>query len=191
MAYLRRLENEKNKFVKNPTTNCEAHPVDNSLLSWVATILGPAGTPYEGGIFKLKLNFTTQYPCEPPQVRFITKIFHPNIDSDGGICLDILKDEWSPILNIEKILLSICVLMGTPNPDDPLVKYSADLYKNDIEKYNTEARIWTMEYAHLDNTYGSNTSVSQQSQISDELDDDEDELNIDFDELDEEELSSE
>ena len=135
---------------KNPVCNWDAHPDDSSLMEWTSTIIGPIGTPYENGIFKLKMKFSSSYPFESPQVRFMTKIFHPNIDSAGGICLDILKEKWSPILNIEKILLSICSLLNDPNPKDPLVKYSADLYMKDREAFNNEAKSWTAIYANPD-----------------------------------------
>ena len=148
--YLDRLNKELSTLKKKPICNCDARPDDDTLMDWTATIIGPIKTPYENGIFKLKMKFSSSYPFKSPQVRFITKIFHPNIDSAGGICLDILKEKWSPILSIEKILLSICSLLDEPNPDDPLVKYAADLYKNDREAFNNEAKSWTAIYANPD-----------------------------------------
>lgn len=145
--YLTRLRKELASLKKNPVCNCYAEPTDDSLMEWTSTIMGPIDTPYENGVFKLKMNFSTKYPFKAPQVRFITKIFHPNIDSAGGICLDVLKEKWSPILNIEKILLSICSLLNDPNPSDPLVKHIADLYTKNRQEFENEARTWTALYA--------------------------------------------
>ena len=145
--YLIRLKKELKELTKNPVCNCYAEPTDSTLMDWTSTIMGPIGTPYENGIFKLKMKFASSYPFTAPQVRFVTKIFHPNIDSSGGICLDILKEKWSPILGIEKILLSICSLLNDPNPADPLVKHAADLYTNNRPMFDAEARNWTALYA--------------------------------------------
>ena len=116
---------------------------------WSAVIIGPVGTPYEGGIFSLIINFPDQYPFIPPKIKFNTKIFHPNISADGKICVDILKSNWSPSLTIKAALLSICSLLDNPNPDDPLVPEIAELYRFNKKKYNEIAKRWTVQYAGL------------------------------------------
>ncbi len=133
---------------KDPPANCSAGPKDDgNIFVWEASILGPTETPYEGGIYKLSIRFPENYPFKPPKISFITKIYHPNINKSGGICLDILKGQWSPALTISKVLLSICSLLTDPNPDDPLEPGIAKLYKRDREKYNRKAREWAERYA--------------------------------------------
>lgn len=109
--------------------------------------MGPPDSPYQGGVFFLTIHFPTDYPFKPPKVAFTTRIYHPNINSNGSICLDILRSQWSPALTISKVLLSICSLLCDPNPDDPLVPEIARIYKTDRERYNELAREWTRKYA--------------------------------------------
>ena len=144
----RRIQTELLEMKNSPPDNCSAGPIGDDLFHWRATILGPEGSPYEGGIFKLKIDFPADYPFKPPRVVFLTKIYHCNINSAGGICLDILKDQWSPALTIGKVLLSICSLMNDPNPDDPLVSDIANLLKNNKKEHDYRAKILTMEYAN-------------------------------------------
>ena len=110
---------------------------------WQATILGPEKSPYEGGVFFLTIKFPADYPFKPPKVQFNTKIYHPNINNNGGICLDILKEHWSPALTTSKVLLSICSLLTDPNPDDPLVPEIAMQYKKNRAVYTATAKEWT------------------------------------------------
>nr|VDD17454.1 unnamed protein product [Brassica rapa] len=122
-------------------------PVAEDMFHWQATIMGPSDSPYAGGVFLVTIHFPPDYPFKPPKVAFRTKVFHPNINSNGSICLDILKEQWSPALTISKVLLSICSLLTDPNPDDPLVPEIAHMYKTDKNKYESTARSWTQKYA--------------------------------------------
>jgi len=117
------------------------------MFHWQATIMGPEDSPYSGGVFFLDIQFPADYPFKPPKVHFTTRIYHCNINSNGGICLDILKDQWSPALTISKVLLSICSLLTDPNPDDPLVPDIAQLLKTDKARHDSTAREWTSKYA--------------------------------------------
>ena len=143
----KRISRELKDIQSEPPANCSAGPEGDDLFKWTATIMGPEGTPYNSGVFFLEVDFPSNYPFKPPKVYFKTRIYHPNINSSGGICLDILKDNWSPALTVSKVLLSICSLLDEPNPDDPLVPEIADQYKDNRVLYDKTARAWTNLYA--------------------------------------------
>ncbi|XP_064790243.1 ubiquitin-conjugating enzyme E2 D4-like isoform X2 [Oncorhynchus masou masou] len=130
---LKRIQKELHDLQRDPPAQCSAGPVGEDLFHWQATIMGPTDSPYQGGVFFLTIHFPTDYPFKPPKVAFTTKIYHPNINSNGSICLDILRSQWSPALTVSK--------------DDPLVPDIAHIYKQDKEKYNRLARDWTQKYA--------------------------------------------
>ena len=144
---VKRLQKELIEIQKDITENCSAGLNNDDLFNWDATIIGPTETPYEGGIFYLKMFFPPDYPFKPPKITFTTKIYHPNINNIGDICLDILKDQWSPALNVSKILLSICSLLADPNPNDPLSPEIAVIYKQNKDKFIANAREYTLKYA--------------------------------------------
>jgi ubiquitin-conjugating enzyme E2 D/E len=144
---LRRIQKELTDLKVDPPTNCSAGPIGDDMFRWEGVIMGPADSPYTGGVFKLNIQFPVDYPFKPPHLQFTTKIYHPNINAAGLICLDILKGQWSPALTISKVLLSITSLLTDPNPNDPLVPEIATLYKRDKAAYEIEARTWTQRYA--------------------------------------------
>ncbi|KAJ1954567.1 hypothetical protein EC988_002366 [Linderina pennispora] len=126
-------------------------PKHDSLNQYEARIDGPGETPYENGRFLVDITLTDQYPIEPPSVKFRTRIYHPNIDDHGNICLDILKTgtkgTWKPQWTLVSVLLALTVLMRAPNPDDPLMPDIAEELKSDTEAYQRKAREWTARFA--------------------------------------------
>ena len=144
---LKRIQKELIELENDPPSNCSAGPVNDDLFHWSASISGPEGSPYSEGIFFLKINFPADYPFKPPKIKFETRIYHCNISSNGAICLDILKDSWSPALTITKVLLSISSLLTDPNPNDPLVPTIAELLIKNKEEHDKLAKEWTLNYA--------------------------------------------
>ncbi|KAJ9663125.1 Ubiquitin-conjugating enzyme 13 [Coniosporium apollinis] len=153
MAVLpKRIVKETERLMAEPVPGISAIPHEDNLRYFDVQIHGPSSSPYEvrslaGGIFKLELFLPDDYPMTPPKIRFLTKIYHPNIDRLGRICLDVLKSNWSPALQIRTILLSIQALLGAPNPDDPLANDVAQRWKEDQNAAIATAREWTRTYA--------------------------------------------
>ena len=146
-ALPRRIVKETQRLVLEPVEGISAAPTEENMRYFNVIILGPTSSPYEGGVFKLELFLPEDYPMAAPKVRFLTRIYHPNVDKLGRICLDILKDKWSPALQIRTVLLSIQALMSAPNPDDPLDENVAKNWKTDEAGAMQTAREWTRMYA--------------------------------------------
>eukprot|EP01006_Ploeotia_vitrea_P027903 TRINITY_DN60680_c0_g1_i1.p2 TRINITY_DN60680_c0_g1~~TRINITY_DN60680_c0_g1_i1.p2 ORF type:complete len:152 (-),score=25.22 TRINITY_DN60680_c0_g1_i1:403-858(-) len=144
---LRRLKKELQDITKNPPAGCSAGPDGDDLFTWRGTIVGPPDTPYQGGVFKITIKFPPDYPFKPPKLTFDTKIYNQHVNSTGAICLDILKEKWSPALNIANVLLSLSSLLTDPNPDFALVTEIAEQYQKDRKKYDETVREWVRKYA--------------------------------------------
>lgn len=149
MSSLKRIQKELQEYNKDPLENTTAGPIDDcDLYKWQATIKGPEGSPYEEGIFELKINFPTDYPFKPPKVEFITKIYHPNVKQESGaICLDILKDAWSPKITLNQIFMAILSLLSTPNTEHFLEPEIAKEYENNKSEFEKKAKEFTKKYA--------------------------------------------
>lgn len=131
----RRLVRDFRRLQQDPPQGVTGAPIDDDIMTWQAVIFGPDDTPWEGGTFKLSLVFDEEYPNRPPKVKFITKIFHPNVYANGQICLDILQNQWSPIYDIAAILTSIQSLLTDPNPSSPANVEAAKLYTENRREY--------------------------------------------------------
>lgn len=151
------VDSIKNRIVKEyeDLKKCESENliyvnlVDDSIRHWKGKINGPIKTSYEGGVFVVDIVITDEYPFKPPKMKFDTKIWHPNISSvTGAICLDILKNEWTPALTIRTALISLQALMCDPVPDDPQDAQVAKQYKTDKKAFEETAKLWTSEYAN-------------------------------------------
>ncbi|UJR33026.1 hypothetical protein I4U23_020485 [Adineta vaga] len=146
-ALTKRIVKESARLLQEPVPGIDAIVDEQNPRYFKVIIDGPSEGPYEGGKFKVELFLPDEYPMAPPKVRFMTKLYHPNIDKLGRVCLDILKEKWSPALQIRTVLLSIQALLSSPNPDDFLDADVAEKWKADEKGAKAIAREWTQKYA--------------------------------------------
>lgn len=141
-----RLMSDLREMQKDAPEGASAAPLsEENIFVWAATIFGPADTPWEGGIFSLRMTFCDQYPDKPPKVRFTTKVFHPNVYQDGTLCLDIIQNKWSPSYTVSSVLTSIQSLLTDPNCGSPANPEAAELFMQDKKAYNRRVRRLTEE----------------------------------------------
>ncbi len=147
---LRRLVREAEDLEKNAAESTDIFKINrvgDDMYHYNIILLGPDGSLYEGYQFNLDLKIPDNYPFSAPNVKFTTRIHHVNVNSDGDICLDILKDKWTPVLSIASVLKSIRLLLSEPNPDDPLNSDLGKLYKSDKKKYEKKIKSACKKYA--------------------------------------------
>ncbi|XP_033125335.1 probable ubiquitin-conjugating enzyme E2 C [Anneissia japonica] len=126
----KRLQHDLVTLMKSGSKDVSAFPNGDDMFNWIATINGSKNTAYEDLTFKLSLAFPSGYPYIPPTVKFVTPIFHPNVDQHGNICLDILKEKWSPLYTVSTILISLQSLLGEPNNESPLNVQAAEMWED-------------------------------------------------------------
>ena len=149
-----RIKKEYQDLQKEKNSNVKVKLVDNDIRHWKGRIKGPIDTCYQGGIFDVDIIIPDDYPFKPPKMKFDTKIWHPNISSvTGAICLDILKNEWTPALTIRTALISLQALMCEPVPNDPQDAVVAKQYMSDIKLFNQTAKHWVEEYANPERNF--------------------------------------
>ena len=151
---VKRLTTEYKKLTQDPPAGITAGPVsENDLFVWEAVLIGPEGTEYEGGILTARLTFPADYPMSPPKMTFTCPMWHPNIYANGDVCISILhpptedpthyesiSERWSPVQNIEKILLSVQSLLSNPNCESPANVDAAVMYRTKRDMYNKKCK---------------------------------------------------
>jgi ubiquitin-conjugating enzyme E2 D/E len=139
------LKNLANHDIPDTIKDVEIN--DNIYREHYVMINGPIDTPYQNGVFKLSVILPEDYPFKPPKMKFVTKMYHPNIANDGTICIDILKDQWSSALRLNTVILSLSSLLANPNPNDPLVPDIANEFSHNRERYNKNVIDYVKRYA--------------------------------------------
>eukprot|EP00211_Chloroparvula_japonica_P009296 CAMPEP_0119147362 /NCGR_PEP_ID=MMETSP1310-20130426/40242_1 /TAXON_ID=464262 /ORGANISM="Genus nov. species nov., Strain RCC2339" /LENGTH=154 /DNA_ID=CAMNT_0007139329 /DNA_START=95 /DNA_END=559 /DNA_ORIENTATION=+ len=144
-----RLLKELRQMEKEPCNEIILKPKnDSDLFVWAGWIRGPPDTPFENGLFELDIQIPSRYPLQPPVIRFVTRVFHPNIHWETGeICLDLLKNAWSAVYTLENVCRSIMTLLAHPEPDSPLNCDAGNLLRSGDERgYTSLARMYTVLY---------------------------------------------
>jgi len=142
-ASIRRIANELRKLTATPAEGIKVIPNECDITDIQALIEGPAGTPYEGGTFRVKLKLGPEFPQAPPKAFFLTKIFHPNVGKHGEICVNTLKKDWKEDLGVEHILLTIKCLLIAPNPESSLNEEAGRLLLEKYDDYARHAKLYT------------------------------------------------
>ncbi|RMZ89126.1 hypothetical protein DV736_g3643, partial [Chaetothyriales sp. CBS 134916] len=144
----RRVGKELADIRSDSLSHITVEPVGDSVSKLVGQFQGPPGTPYEGGTFDVDIQIPNEYPFKPPVMKFITKLWHPNVSSQtGAICLDTLSTGWSPVLTIKSAMISLQSLLSSPEPKDPQDAVVAQQMIKNPKEFEREARRWAVQYA--------------------------------------------
>jgi peroxin-4 len=152
LAAAKRLRKELQALERSSLTEDDVYlrPSSDSILQWTALLKGPPDTPYEGGVFQLSITCGSDYPLAPPSIKFITKVFHPNVHfKTGAVCLDILKKEWSPAWGLQAACRAVLALLSDADAESPLNCDAGNMLRGDqdLVAYRTTAKMYTFEHA--------------------------------------------
>ena len=144
-----RIELRNSQTSTDSEIQLQLYPEEENFYHWLGVIKGPSDTPYENGTFELDIKVQNTYPINPPEITFLTKVFHPNIHyTSGEICLDILKKEWSPAWTLEAACRAIIALLAQPDAESPLNCDAGNMIRNgDQIAFDSLARMYVVEYA--------------------------------------------
>lgn len=146
----RRLMKELDELAEFPIIGCSVGPSDSDMRIWEAIITGPEGTPYQCGMFRLKISIPSDYPFASPTVKFLTKIYHPNVFLGSfNVCLGTQQTNWSPTSRISTLLLFIIYTLSNPNADSSAHPEAGRMYKNNLSEFNRIAQEWTRAHARV------------------------------------------
>jgi ubiquitin-conjugating enzyme (huntingtin interacting protein 2) len=144
-----RIQKELKEITNDTASGVTVEIVNENLQHLIGRVPGPKDTPYDGGLFEVDIQLDDQYPFVPPKMKFMTRVWHPNVSSaSGAICLDILKDQWSPALTLKTALLSLQALLSSPQPDDPQDAVVARQYLSERTTFDKTAKYWTEAFAN-------------------------------------------
>ncbi|XP_013772527.1 ubiquitin-conjugating enzyme E2 S-like isoform X2 [Limulus polyphemus] len=145
---IRQIAKEMSELVSSPPEGIKVFINDEDITDIQAVIEGPAGTPYAGGSFRVKLVLGKDFPTGPPKGYFMTKIFHPNVAKNGEICVNTLKKDWKSELGLKHILLTVKCLLIVPNPESALNEEAGKLLLERYDDYCQRAKMMTEIHAH-------------------------------------------
>lgn len=149
MSANRRIAKEYTDLLANPIDNLTIEPDESNVLHWTGVIAGPLGSCYEGGKFKIEATFPLEYPFKAPTIKFLSRIYHPNVTQEGLLCIGLLKpDAWKPSIRIEHVLRSIINLLVEPNLDDAIVASIAEQFLKDYDLFKATAQEYVQKYAN-------------------------------------------
>ncbi|MCJ1356009.1 MAG: hypothetical protein MMC33_006003 [Icmadophila ericetorum] len=149
MSSQKRIQRELSDLEKQPLAGYTITPSDQNIHEWKILLAGPPSTPFSSGTFHLQLSLPSDYPFKPPVIKFVTKIYHPNVDSDkGAMCLGLLRpEEWKPSTRVRDVLEFAKRLLVEPQGDDAVEAGIGREFKEERGKWEKTAREWTNKYA--------------------------------------------
>uniref|UniRef100_A0AC34R347 UBC core domain-containing protein n=1 Tax=Panagrolaimus sp. JU765 TaxID=591449 RepID=A0AC34R347_9BILA len=158
----KRIQLDLEELERHPIKGVNLGPINDNLYEWMIVVDGPSTTVYEGGLFFVEITIPTDYPFNPPSIKFRTRIYHPNIDSQGRVCVDLISGNWTPQKTMHTVIEGIVSLLHHCQPEDALVPAIGEMYMNNIQEFERIARMWTKRYSLVTSTPDSESEENVQ-----------------------------